>query len=274
MKKLPQTTDEGNKSVEDASHRAYHPEFIRAPEGGSPSRTIFLFIHGILGSPAHFNEFYGAIPKSFAIHAMLLAGHGGSASEFAKSSMATWKREVNELLIKLEKEYESIIIVAHSMGALFAIENAIMHEKIRGLVLLNAPLKVRIRRAAVKNALAVACSSYSPNNISVQAAKSKCSVLSSRNPLVYLSWLPNFFALLNEIRTVRRLIPRLTERAAALSVTAFHSGMDELVSSKSIKYLRHCPFIKVRELSQSTHFYYPDEDIRQIIGIIRSFTFV
>lgn len=275
----------GNKNHSDfgaamdtPTHRKYHSEFIRIPEGESPSRTVFLFIHGIMGSPAHFNELYGAIPKNFYIHSMLLTGHGGSAAEFAKSGMTAWKREVNELLVKLEKEYESIVIVAHSMGALFALENAIKHEKIKGLVLLNTPLKVRIRRAAVRNALAVACSSHSAGSVSVQQAKMKCSVLPSRNPLVYLLWIPNFIALFHQISSVRRLIPRLNERAAELSVTAFHSRMDELVSEKAIKYLggEHtlsgCPLIKVFELQKSTHFYYPNEDILKITEIIRDLT--
>ena len=57
--------------------------------------------------------------------------------------MIEWKQQVKNALEELSETNNKIIIVAHSMGTLFAIQEAI-EKPVDELFLLNVPLKVRV----------------------------------------------------------------------------------------------------------------------------------
>ena len=136
------------------------------------------------------------------------------------------------------------------MGTLFAIENALTHPTVKGLVLLNTPLKVCIRWAAVKNSLGrrkQGIESTSP------CFEDKCGVMLTRNPFLYALWIPNYLALFRETRAVRRILSKLNTPALA-----FHSRRDELVSAKSVLYLSEAASVEISELADSSHFLYSD----------------
>jgi len=57
--------------------------------------------------------------------------------------MIEWKQQVKNALEELSETNNKIIIVAHSMGTLFAIQEAI-EKPVEELFLLNVPLKVRV----------------------------------------------------------------------------------------------------------------------------------
>ena len=108
------------------------------------SDTVILFVHGILGTPGHFKFLLPFIPDTISFDSLLLEGHGASASDFANASMDRWKKQVALKVSSLQERYSRILIVTHSMGALFAIEEAIKNpEKIAGLFMLSPPLKIR-----------------------------------------------------------------------------------------------------------------------------------
>ena len=64
-------------------HRAY----IRIVED---SDTAVLMIHGIAGSPAHFRDLIPVIPADWSVYNILLDGHGGTVSDFSRTSMKKW----------------------------------------------------------------------------------------------------------------------------------------------------------------------------------------
>lgn len=107
-----------------------HTEYIReAPD----SKTAVLFIHGILGTPHHFHRLVEVVPEEWSVYNILLEGHGKTVDDFAGATMEQWKRQVHRLIIRLNRKYDNIIITAHSMGTLFAVEEAVKNPKVKSL---------------------------------------------------------------------------------------------------------------------------------------------
>ncbi len=90
--------------------------------------TAILFIHGILGTPDHFTPFLPFVPPNWSIYNMLLKGHGGGVKEFSSTSMIEWKQQVHTALQNLLASHDKVVIAAHSMGTLFAIQEAIDNQ--------------------------------------------------------------------------------------------------------------------------------------------------
>lgn len=232
-------------------------EYIRIVEN---SDTAVLMIHGIVGTPAHFKDFIPLIPDGWSICNLLLDGHGKGVREFGAASMAKWKAQVSVRLQELLESHRRVLIVAHSMGTLFALRAAVEHpERITGLFLLNVPMRVhlppRTIAAALKNALGLAKDS----DKTAMEMKNDCGVLLSPYLWQYISWIPRYVELLREICDTRKLLPRL-----AVPVLAFHSQRDELVSNRAKKDLQGYRHITVTELPLSGHFAYETQDLQRL----------
>ena len=104
-----------------------HKEFIRINDN---SNTAILFIHGIVGTPNHFNDFVSLVPESFSVFNLLLDGHGKGVKDFSKTSMKTWETQVDSVVEELSLTHEKICIVAHSLGTLLAIDQAIKNKQV------------------------------------------------------------------------------------------------------------------------------------------------
>lgn len=235
-----------------------HSENIKiAPNG----QTAILFIHGILGTPNHFADFVALVPDNLSIYNMLLSGHGGSAADFSRASMKSWKEEVNSMVDILCSKYDSIIIMAHSMGALLAINQSIelndidKLSKIKNLILLAVPLKISIKPTAIKNSLKIAFNRISETDAHALAMKSMLGVRLTKNPFILIRWIPRFLELLHLTKTIRSIINDLN-----ISTKIFMSKKDELVSIKSLKYFSANDNIELNILENSAHCYYADDD--------------
>ena len=99
-----------------------HKPYIRQIPG---SRCAVLMVHGIAGSPAQFRDLMPVIPEDWSVYNILLDGHGGTVQEFSRSDLDYWRLQVDIRIHELLANYEKILIVAHSMGTLFAIQSAI-----------------------------------------------------------------------------------------------------------------------------------------------------
>ena len=79
-----------------------HKEYVKIND---ESNTVVLFIHGIVGTPNHFNEFVPLVPESISVYNLLLDGHGKGVKDFSKASMKKWESQVatvvEELSIKI-----------------------------------------------------------------------------------------------------------------------------------------------------------------------------
>lgn len=229
-----------------------HVPYIRKIDG---SNTAIVFIHGILGTPDHFSGIIKALPDAWSVYNILLAGHGGTVDDFAEATMGQWKKQVNNLFRDLTERYDQIYVVAHSMGTLFAVEEALVNPKIRKLFLLNVPLKVFVKPRAVKNSLKLVLGRIQPDDYEAQGMENACSIAVDRHLWKYIKWIPNYLALFTEIRSVRKEIGHIS-----VPCMVFQSRRDELVARKTIKFLKGNPRIIINEMDRSGHFHYEKSD--------------
>ncbi|MGF6375715.1 carboxylesterase [Clostridiales Family XIII bacterium PM5-7] len=239
-----------------------HREYVNDIKDG---KTVVLFIHGIVGTPDHFDALIDMLPADIGVHNLLLPGHGGTPKDFAKSSMKEWKAYVFHRLETLFDKYENVYIVGHSMGTLFAIEAAIQRpDKIKGLFLMAIPLCPMPKASAAWNSLKVIFDRISDKDEVAQAAKESFSMEPDKNLLTYVTWVPRYLELIEEAVHVRRNIELL-----AVPGVAIQSKQDELVSNRATGYLQQCSALTIHVLEESKHFYYPEEDYRELLTIFR-----
>lgn len=93
-----------------------HKEYIRIVPG---SKHAVLMIHGIVGTPKHFEPFLPLIPEDWTVYNLLLDGHGKGVKEFAQTSMKKWKSQVAARVREILDTHDTLVIAAHSMGGLF-----------------------------------------------------------------------------------------------------------------------------------------------------------
>lgn len=229
-----------------------HSQYRRMVPGASKA---LLFVHGILGTPRHFDALVALVPEDTSVFNLLLDGHGKGVRDFSRTSMAKWEAQVREAVWELARTHERIYVVAHSMGCLLTMEAALREPKIAGMFLLAAPLKLFLRPQMVTNSMKVYLDRVAPDDGPGMAAKGCCGITHSRNFLLYLGWVPRFLELFRKIRDTRNLLPDL-----AIPCFACQSAKDEMVSIRSSEILQSNPHISVTDLPHSGHFYYPAED--------------
>ena len=229
-----------------------HETYIRIAENAS---TAVLMIHGIVGTPAHFQALLPLIPESWSIYNILLDGHGGSVEDFSRTSMEKWKTQVAQQLDEILLTHRRVLIIAHSMGTLFAIRQAIRcPDKVCGLFLLNVPLTPFVRPKAAVQSVQMALG-IPENNCSSRAMEAASSVQLTPQLWKYIGWTPRFWELLQECRATVKRLPQLKT-----PTLTFQSRHDELVSMRSCKYLDKHPYITNAVLESSGHFAYSKID--------------
>lgn len=229
-------------------------EYIRAVPGAD---TAVVFIHGIVGTPDHFDVFLPLVPEGWSVFNLLLDGHGGGVEDFAHSSMKKWEEQVASLLDSLCGEYEDIFICAHSMGTLFAIDGAIAHpDRVRELMLLGVPMRPRLGMTAVKNSLRVVFDRVPESDPVAVATRAACGVKTDRRLWKYVRWVPRYLELFAKIRESREKLPRLTVKCRA-----YQSAHDELVSPRAYAFLLEQGNVETFLLGASGHFYYEERDL-------------
>jgi carboxylesterase len=235
-----------------------HKAYIRdAPN----SKTVILFIHGILGTPCHFADFIKRVPDDISVHNILLDGHGETFREFSKSSVSLWKKSVFSKLSRLSEHYDNIIIVGHSLGTLLALDvSPFFHEKIKQLFLIAVPLIISLKPIAVSNSLKVMLNRVRPCDKVASAARAACSIALTKNPLASILSIPRYLELFSEARRARSAISTLTQKTVV-----FQSGKDEIVSMKSCKHLSKNPNIAVSVMPKSMHYYYDEAEYQDML---------
>lgn len=239
-----------------------HREYQKMSSQGN---VAILFIHGILGSPRHFDPFLPYVPSDWSVRCLLLAGHGKSVQDFSYSSMKRWRQQVSTVVEELSAGHEKVLVVGHSMGALFAIEQAVSHpEAVAGIFLLAAPLRVRLRLRIVPYLLRVWRNKPKKDDPVSLAFLQACSIQQDWRVWRYLGWIPRFWELLMQIRRTRKLLPQLQVPGIAVQ-----SRDDELVGFSACRDLKDR--LQVQVLENSAHFYYSQEDFAQIQAAFTDF---
>ena len=78
-------------------------EYYKKGSGGG----AVLMVHGILGTPDHFEPFLPLIPEDVTVRNLLLPGHGGTVRDFGRSSMDAWRGYVHAALQELRSMTKS-----------------------------------------------------------------------------------------------------------------------------------------------------------------------
>lgn len=231
-----------------------HEEYTRIVEG---SNTAVLMVHGICGTPDHFREFVPLVPKEWSVHALRLPGHGGTAEDFARSSLPRWKNHVFARLEELLESHERVYIAAHSMGTLFAIQASVRYpQRVAGLFLLGSPLRPFVAPYAAVNAVKLQFGVVDPEDKSAVDMRDGCSVAGDPRLWKFVGWVPRFLELFREIRDTRPLLGKIPVRTMV-----FQSKKDELVHPSSYKDFLGYGRIECHMLEDSGHFGYGDEDL-------------
>ncbi len=228
--------------------------------------TAVLLIHGIAGTPNQFQDLLPLIPESMSVHNLLLDGHGESVLDFANTSMKKWEDQVETAVQELLRTHKRLFIVGHSMGTLFAIEQAVKNPQVAGLFLLAVPLKVWLKGRMFVNAYKVYSGRIGSSDVIAQATKNSYGIGEDKNLLHYGLWAPRFLELFAKIRQVRAIVPRLKAPCVA-----YQSFDDEMVSRDAIRFLRRNPTIAVHELESSGHFYYSEKDLARLLKAFAGF---
>lgn len=237
-------------------------EYIRRVPGGE---AAVLMIHGITGTPDHFTPMLDTVPPWVAVYNIRLEGHGGSALDFARSSMEQWRGQVADILAELCGEYKRVYIVGHSMGTLLGMEAALNEpEKVTGLLLLNVPMKVHVKMRAVSLVLKLQLGLANEDK-GVELMGKDVGVKRTWKLWHYFGWIPRFLELF-------ALIGRSRETVKEVDVPymcAILAAQDEVVSRKSAEYLRVNPRMELHEIPSSGHFGYEPEDLEFIKAKLR-----
>lgn len=237
--------------------RLEHKEYKRIR---TDADVAVLFIHGIVGTPNHFTEFVSRVPQGMSVYNVLLDGHGYGAKEFSKTSMKRWESQISAVVEELSLSHKTIVVVAHSMGTLLAIEQAINNPKIAQLFLLAVPLKLSLKRTMFINSFKVYFNRIRPDDKAALAALRCCGVRHDKNPFKYIGWIPRLFELFAKIRQVRKSVSLLK-----ITCSAYQSANDEMVSRRSADYLVKNPYITVNDLEKSGHYNYSAEDWKRLL---------
>ena len=240
-----------------------HEEYIKEVPG---ARTCVAFIHGILSTPLFFQKLVASVPDTFSVYNILLDGHGGGVKDFSETSMKIWKHQAKMLIAYLEKKYENIILVGHSMGTLFSIQNAVRRpKKIKALFLLCSPMKVLVHPRTAKYSLRIIFELPPSEDPIEDCARRWYSIKPEKRLWKYIPWVPKFTCLLSEIRKTRKMVPMLSA-----PTFVFHSDNDSLVSKKAVKFFSHNENISVTHLKNSYHQYFTDEDYETVLESFRA----
>jgi esterase/lipase len=223
-----------------------------------------LFLHGITGSPCHFSRvlpLVDALPRDWSYYNLLLPGHGGSVSDFSRSTMKQWKRKVREVFLELADSHAQVVVVGHSMGTLFALQLAAeFPDKIPLLFLIASPIHPRVSPRGMMLCLRAVAGAVRADRPDEMAIIQAGGIRLTRKLWMYIPWARNMIALLWDARQTKKLLPMVSTKAVI-----FQSRRDEMVSPSSAKILSRYPNVKLTTLDDSTHFYYSADDLAQIL---------
>lgn len=225
------------------------------------SHTTVVFVHGIVGSPYRFKDFFEYVPKDVSYIKVVLDGHGKKAKDFSHTSLKKWKSQIHSILLPLKEKNQRIIYVGHSMGCLLGILESINDKTLLDtLFLLNVPLRAKVTFMTIKQCMK--CAFGNPKNYDemTHCFKDNCCIEISKNPFSYIGWPKRFIDLFRLMKETRKVITNIKTPCIC-----FHSGKDELVQQRTLKYLKKNPSLEIHVQKNAGHYYLNKEDTKEVI---------
>ncbi len=240
-----------------------HSSYIRVVPH---SECAVLLLHGVMGTPRHFDFLIDCFPADWSVYNLLLDGHGGTVADFSRTSMLRWQRQTDAALDALRKRHTRIVVAAHSMGCLLTLASLLRDKSgVCGTLLLAPALCIGVKPAACVNALRVALGRISPQHTLAAAMQKACGVTPEKRLWRYLPALPRFIELLAKARRVRSLLPLVQTPCIVLL-----SQKDELVSLRTARCLAGRAAFAVQILEHSGHFRYAPQDLAAVRAAVRA----
>ncbi len=229
-----------------------------ALRGGFPRAVLFL--HGIMGSPAQFHALGKVLHAAgWDCVAALLPGHGGSQGDFAGARSAEWRQGAEQAIAEACAAYSHVVVFAHSMGCLLALEAAARGTALDGLVLLSPALAPRVTPQQVGYSLRILFSKPA-NDDDILAAYRQANSIQSGPLWGYLRWAAPMLSLTRLSRTTRSCL-----RDVRCPVLVLQASYDESVGSSGVRRLaRALPEARVVWLPSSGHIYFAPADAQKI----------
>lgn len=225
------------------------------------AKITIVFVHGIIGSPYRFKDFYPLVPKDISYISVVLDGHGKKASDFSHTSLKKWKEQIHSLLVSLKEKNQKVIYVGHSMGCLLGILESVNDKSlINSLFLLNVPLRPKLGFMTIKQCLKCAFGNSEKYDEITHCFKDNCCIETSKNPFVYIGWIPRFLDLFKLMKETRKVICEISAPCIC-----FHSGKDELVQQRSLKYLKKNSNLEIHVQKDAGHYYLNQKDTKEVI---------
>lgn len=108
---------------------------------GTPRKGILL-VHGLGDAPGTFSDVIPALTQQgFLVRTLLLPGHGTQPADLMPVSVDDWRRVVAEQAALLGRDVPEVYLGGFSTGGNLALEYAIQHPEIRGLVLFSPAIR-------------------------------------------------------------------------------------------------------------------------------------
>lgn len=243
--------------------RKQHKEYRRVVEGAN---TAILFVHGIIGTPNHFEKYLPLVPDNISIYNIVIDGHCAGVLDFGRSSLERWEKSYKKVVEELSEKYEKIYVVAHSMGTLFTINEAIVNPKIAGTFFLNVPIIIYLHPIMVPSAFRIVYDIIPENNTRLVDMVDCYGINKDKNILKYLTWVPRFVELASLVRRTRKILGNFKTPA-----TAYQGSLDEVVLPASIKYLKKHSSMNVVTLKNSGHYHYGGGDMEFLLEEFEKF---
>jgi pimeloyl-ACP methyl ester carboxylesterase len=138
------------------SNAAVHHERHSRLSGSTPDATVIL-VHGWSCDSTYWSEQLPALRRHFDVITIDLAGHGKTPATRADFSMASFGRDVAEVVAQLPAD-QPIVLVGHSMGGPVAVEAALLlGERVRGVIGVDTFASIGLPKpSAVENAARLA----------------------------------------------------------------------------------------------------------------------
>lgn len=226
-----------------------HSEYKHIVPG---AEKAVLFVHGINATPRFFDEYVQSLPPDISVHNLLLPGHGGTVRDFGMHAAKEWECHVCAALEALRQSHERVYIVAHSLGTLLAIREAVRDDTcIAGMLLLCVPLRIWSRPTTWWGKLA--------KGLGGKAAQEELRTCYGTEVdwriWRYIGWIPRYLELFRLSKEARQAVRRVK-----VPTRAFMARKDEQVSLRSEKCMAGNPAITISRMEKSTHHIFTPED--------------
>lgn len=243
--------------------RKQHKEYRRIIDNAD---TAILFVHGIIGSPNHFEKYVPLVPDDVSICNFVIDGHCGSVEDFSKSSLQSWETSFHRIVEELSETHERIYVVGHSMGTLLTMHESLKNSKIVGAFMLNVPITIYVHPKMVPVSFRIVFDKIPENNQYLVDMVNCYGIDKDKNILKYIPWVMRFVELSYLVHKTRRIL-----KDVKIPCVAFQGMKDEVVFPSSARYLKKHSSITVNVLEYSGHYHYDEKDMNYLLDEFKKF---